>query len=130
MSNKYNAWIRKHGDRLLIYLAVTSILIALIDLSGILDSGNWIKQRIPAITLLMVNSILLAILIERYTKLSRIERILKQSLDTYAQGVQYLEDGNLVLNELIDLVKDSSEFVYALGGKSSSEKYLNVIALR
>jgi hypothetical protein len=66
----------------LVLLTVTAgvgIVIAVLDVSGLLDSGSWVIKRIPVITLLSVGFIASYLIIERRNKIDKIATFLQES---------------------------------------------------
>jgi len=115
------------SDIVLIVSAILAVSITLLDFIGLLDQVKWLNARLPTITLLAIGFVLIATVIDRHTKLARIERLLQQSIDTYVLGIQYLEDNSSVISELHDMVRKADEFIMALGSKSTATSYLDQI---
>jgi len=121
-------WPSTISDIVLIVSAILAVGITLLDFVGLLDQVKWLNARLPTITLLAISFVLIATVIDRRTKLARIERLLQQSIDTYVLGVQYLENSSSVISELQDMVRKADEFIMALGAKSTATPYLDQIA--
>jgi hypothetical protein len=121
-------WPSILSDAILIISAAFAVGIAMLDFLGLLDQVEWLNSRLPTMTLLAVAIVLTATVIDRHTTLARIERLLRQSLDTYLLGVQYLEDSSSIINELEVVAKKADEFIMAIGAKSTASTYLDGIA--
>lgn len=105
-------------------LAVTasiSIIIAVLDLVGVLDASSWVSQRIPALTLLAVGFVASYLIIERRGKLDELATSvdvhsgeLLEAIDTsFSQTVRALDgvevrsfpDGASFVSYFIDRVR-------------------------
>lgn len=127
MKNMERDWPSIISEFVLIVSAILAVGITLLDFVGLLDQVKWLNAHLPTITLLAISFVLIVTVIDRHTKLARIERLLQQSIDTYVLGVQYLEDSSSVINELQDMVRKADEFIMALGAKSTATPYLDQI---
>jgi hypothetical protein len=123
-------WPSTISDIVLIVSALLAVAITLLHFIGLLDQVKWLNARLPTITLLAISFVMFATVIDRHTKLARIERLLQQSMDTYVLGVQYLKDSSSVIAELQDMVRKAEEFIMALGAKSTATPYLQQITDR
>lgn len=130
MRKKERDWPSTISDIVLIVSAILVIGITLLDFIGLLDQVKWLSARLPTITLLVISFVLIATVVDRHTKLARIERLLQRSIDTYVLGVQYLEDSSSVISELQDMVRKADEFIMALGAKSKATPYLDRITCK
>lgn len=105
-------------------LAVTasiSIIIAVLDLVGVLDASSWVSQRIPALTLLAVGFVASYLIIERRGKLDELATSvdvhsgeLREAIDiSFSQTVRALDgvevrsfsDGASFVSHFIDRVQ-------------------------
>lgn len=123
----WSAWV---SDGVLIASAVVSILITLLDFTGLLDGIPWLNARLPTLILLAVSLLLVANVVERRTRLAHIEKLIEQTANSAALGVQYLDDGTLVVNELQATVRSANEYIMAVGGRSTATVYLDLITAR
>lgn len=123
----WSAWV---SDGVLIASAIVSILITLLDFTGLLDQISWLSARLPTLILLAVSLLLVANVVERRTRLAHIEKLIEQTANSAALGVQYLDEGALVINELQTTVRSANEYIMAVGGKSTATAYLDLIAAR
>jgi len=120
-------WPSTISDIVLVVSAILAVGIILLDFVGLLDQV-WLNAHLPTITLLAISLVLIATVIDRHTKLTRIERLLQQSMDAYGQGIQYLENSSNVISELQDMVRKADKFIMTLGAKSTATSYLEQIA--
>jgi len=123
-------WLSNISNFILIVSAILVVGIAILDFLGLLDEINWLNIHLPAITLLAVSLVLSVTVIDRHTKLARIERLLQQSIDTHVLGIQYLRDKSSVIKELRGMVRRADEFIMAVGAKSTAKPYLDQIVKR
>lgn len=102
---------------LIVSLAV-SLIVSVLDFSGLISGVIWLESRIPTMTLLAVAMILLFLLIEHKTKLENIERLLVE------RRIEYLSNNYIVVAALEETATNATRFIYALGGKSEATTYL------
>lgn len=67
--------------------AVVSIVVAILDLVGLLDASNWLAQRIPALTLIAIGLVASYLILERRGTLDRIVTSLEQRDQEILQAV-------------------------------------------
>lgn len=65
----------------LVAMASLSIIVSLLDLLGVLDSLPWLVGRTPALTLLVVGFIIGYLVLERRSKLDRLEDLLSEGIE-------------------------------------------------
>ena len=85
----------------ILIIATASIIVPFLDFIGLLDSANWLSDRIPTMTLLAVGSIALYILSQNHTGMKSIEKIIK--------------DNNELILYRIDTEKANQKLLDALG---------------
>ena len=116
-------------SRSILYLAgALAVTVPILDIFGVLENVEWFQARISEITLVAIGLLIFAAVFERRTILDRIERLLKQLLDTQLLGVQYLPDRASVVRELTSTIDGATEAMWALGAKSTADVYLERIA--
>ena len=115
------------SDVVLIGSAILSVGVTLLDFVGVLDQIPWLSSRIGVLTLLSLSFLLVSVVVERKSRLERIQNTLDSILSTYALGAQYLEDFESVMLELERAVRQANENIMALGARSRSPDYLNAI---
>jgi len=119
--------VQSVGDFILVVSAIGIVCISVLDFLGLLDGIQWLSERIPTFTLLALGLILGASVIDRWTKLDKIESMLQNVLNSQLIGAQYLEDSASVIRELESVTEQADEFIMALGGKSTAVHYLEQI---
>jgi hypothetical protein len=119
-------WSERLASLLLWTVTVTVILISVSDLTGVLQV-KWLENRFQTITLLAVGVVLLTVLVERHTSLSRLVLELTYLRRSALLRAEYLADSDRVVEELFALVDNADERILALGGKSTADPYLDRI---
>lgn len=119
-------WNERLTSLLLWTVTTTVILISIADLIGVLDL-IWLNNRIQTITLLAVGVVLLTVLVERHTSLSRLTQEIEHLRRSTLLRAEYLSDSDRVIDELSALVDKADETILSLGSKSTAESYLNKI---
>lgn len=127
MNNKRGDILTISSDIVLIGAALLSIGTSLLDFLGILDGIPWLADRVQVLILLSTSFLLLAIVVERKSRLDAIQRALDGLVANTTIGTKYLDEADHVLNELERAAKHATESIMALGGRAKESKYLNAI---
>jgi hypothetical protein len=99
----------------------------LLDFLGMLDELPWLSKRVEILILLGLSFLLISLVLERKSRLDRIQNTLDNIVSTYVLGTQYLEDSRTVIGELERIARRADETIMSLGSKSSASGYLNAI---
>ena len=97
--------IQKIEYILLFSTAGVSLIIALLDVSGLLDSNTWIVQRIPAITLLCVGFVASYLVLERRGKIDAMANDIRES---YALLLNEIESSSAQIMTALDGIQVTS----------------------
>ena len=99
--------IRNSIEYVLIFVtAGISIMIAIIDLAGLLDANLWITQRIPTLTLLGVGFIASYLILERRGKLDEISMLIQR------QGIEILGGMSASVSDIVRALHGVEVAVY------------------
>jgi hypothetical protein len=80
--------IRKKVEYLLIFSTGSiSLIIAILDLSGLLDSNSWVAQRVPSLTLLAVGFVASYLILERQGKIDVMADTLEKGIEGILQAI-------------------------------------------
>lgn len=115
------------NDLLLSTAGLLAITISLFDFIGVLDRAPWLSGRVEEMTLLSVSLLLLSVVVERRTRLDRIQAALDDILATYTFAAQYLDNAGSVTAQLERVIRRANETIMAVGAKSRSASYLDTI---
>jgi hypothetical protein len=115
------------NDLVLFGSALLSAGVVLLDSLGVLDQIPWLAERIPILALLSISFLLASAVIERRTRIEKIQQTLDNIVSSFAFGAQYLDDAAAVTTQLERITRQANESLMALGAKSSAVKYLNSI---
>lgn len=128
MNDRHSDWAQLVGQVILILAAIVAVAAPIADLAGLLENVQWLRERIPTITLLAVGLLIAASIFDRRTVLARIETLLRRAVKSQALGVQYLPDRYSVLRRLEDTVSKANETLMAVGAKSTATIYLQQVS--
>jgi hypothetical protein len=115
------------NDIVLIGSAIVAIGVSLLDFLGVLDQIPWLVGRVPIITLLSLSFLLASAVIERRTRIDKIQETLDSIISSYTFGTQYLDDADTVISQLERITRRANESIMALGAKSRAKNYLSAI---
>lgn len=107
--------ITKVDTILLSVMAVISILIAGLDVSGLFDTSSWLASRVPALTLLCIGFIAAYLIIERRVHLSNLVSTIALQHDEILQAIEQSSKSTIRSLNGIDLnvYTSRSEFAKA-----------------
>lgn len=120
-------YVNSTNDIILVGSALIAIVVTLLDFFGVLSNIKWLSERIPIFILLGISFLLVNVVVERRTYISKIQQTLDNIISTSVFGAQYLEDAVAVVSQIERAVRNAEENIMAVGAKSRAVNYLNAI---